>query len=61
MCTVLNIKEEDVFLMVLCGYLSAPSKDCHSATDLTLMAVDVTKEIMSVVNKMSKSSEKDSD
>lgn len=53
----MDVKEEDVFLMVMQGYLTTPSKANHSATDLALMAVDLTKEIMSVVGKMSKSTQ----
>ncbi len=51
----MNVKEEDVFLIVLEGCLNnAPSS--RSATDVTLAAKDITNEIMSVVGKMSKSS-----
>ena len=51
----MNIKQEDVFLIVLEGCLkNAPAS--RSAADITLAAKDITNEIMSVVGKMSKSS-----
>ena len=52
----MNVKEEDVFLLVLDHRLRREAKNYElSYAQIALACVDATKEIMSVAKKMSKS------
>ena len=54
----MNIKEEDVFLILLEARLRRSETGGFNATyaQMTLAVVDSTKEVMSILGKMSKSS-----
>ena len=54
----MDLKEEDVFLTIL-GALLVTSDQSRSVSDLALSAKDMTKEVLSVTGKMSKSKDDD--